>query len=80
MDALGGLPRIASPAGAFVPPSTYMQAAISDRSPGDLLRAVGALGGERIWQGVRARVIGPPLAPPWLAELTPPPSETSFSR
>ncbi len=60
--------------------ATYMQAAISDRSPGDLLRAVGALGGERVWQGVRARVIGPPLAPPWLAELTPPTSEKSISR
>jgi glycosyltransferase involved in cell wall biosynthesis len=48
---------------------TYLHAAISDRSPGDLLRAVGALGGEGPWQRVRARVVGPPHAPPWLTGL-----------
>jgi hypothetical protein len=54
---------------------TYTQGAISDRSPGDLVRAVGALGSERVWQG--ARVIGLPHAPPWLAELT---AQTSEQR
>jgi glycosyltransferase involved in cell wall biosynthesis len=49
--------------------ATYLQAAISDRSPGDLLRAIGSLGGEGVWQRVRARVIGPPHAPPWLTEF-----------
>jgi glycosyltransferase involved in cell wall biosynthesis len=49
--------------------ATYMQGAVSDRSPGDLVRAVGALGGEGLWQRVRERVIGRPDAPSWLLEL-----------
>jgi len=49
--------------------ATYLRAAISDRSVGDLVRGLGAVGGEGIWQPVRARLIGPPHAPPWLTEI-----------
>ncbi|MGO8904201.1 MAG: glycosyltransferase family 2 protein [Solirubrobacteraceae bacterium] len=49
--------------------ATYVRSAISDRSAGQLARAVLALGGEDLWQQVRARMIGRPHAPPWLTEL-----------
>jgi len=49
--------------------ATYMQGAIYDRSPGQLARAVLALGGEDIWRRARERMIGPPSTPGWLAEI-----------
>ena len=55
--------------------ATYLRGAISDRSVGQLARAVLALGGAGIWQRVRAYLVGPPDAPAWLAELAAQPSD-----
>ncbi len=44
----------------------YLRGAARNGHRGDLVRAVGALGGERIWQRVRARVVAPAVAPDWL--------------
>lgn len=60
--------------------ATYLRGAVSDRSPAQLARAVLALGGEGIWQRVRARVVGPPDAPAWLAELAAPSVPRSAER
>ena len=49
--------------------AVYLEGAYRDRSLPELARAFGALGGERIWQPVRARLIGRPEAPPWLVEM-----------
>jgi len=56
---------------------TYLRGAIGDRSPGQFARAVLALGGEDVWQGMRARVVGPPHTPAWLAVLA---AQTSVPR
>lgn len=46
---------------------TYLQDAVAHRRPDSLVRAVGALVGDRAWQAVRAVHVGRPSAPEWLA-------------
>jgi len=54
--------------------ATYLRGAISERSPGQLARAVLAIAGAGVWKRAHALVVGPPEAPPWLAELAAQPS------
>lgn len=46
----------------------YLRGAVEHRSPGDLVRAAGALAGEARWRRARERLIGPAEPPAWLPD------------